>query len=1237
MLLYLISILLLCSCSFKQKEAGNETIPEFPPARLVELDSAEGYKIQTLTGEPIRPIRNSEGAELTTGESLPITGREIKAETVTPTAVILARKPARIPAHQNRHKIPENLTFKTYEFFDLREKSLPGQDPSSFVLLNSTGDTLPTGIPIPIEGRVVKGKQAPPMETREPGIKDNAIVDIKYLDVYHGLISSQVISLMEDRRGNIWLGFTGGGAGRYDGKQLTHFSGEAGLSESWITCMLEDSRGMLWFGSLGEGLIQYDGKTFTHFTEKEGMSNNTVQSLTEDSSGNLWIGTAGGGLSRYDGQNLIHYTIREGLASMRVRSLLEDQEGNLWVGTSRGLCMYNGKEFRHFTSTQSAEDYPVTALHEDREGHLWIGTSGGGAMMYNGDSLICFTQKEGLIHNNIETILEDKYGKLWFGTGGGGACMYSQNSFMHLSTEQGLSGNWIIAMLEDSSGNIWFGSVGDGVSIYNSQKFKHFTDNEGLSSRAIYSMLEDSQGNLWYGTMFGGVSKFDGNSYTHYTQKEGLAYHTVESLLEDKEGNLWFGLGAGGVCKFDGQTFTHFDERTGFTEHSVGSMLEDRNGMLWFGTYGGGVIKYNGLTFTHFTQKEGLSNNLVESLLEDDQGNLWIGTLGGGVSRFDGQNITHFSEKEGLSSNLIGSLMQDRQGRIWIGTMTGGICILSGNQLHIITETEGLSDNHIQSMVQDGSGKVWVGTDKGLDLIGSYKGSYPAVIRSFGVQDGLKGIHFLQNSVLLDDQNQLWWGTNKCLSMLDLDRYSWSQKTPVVRLNRIDINGAFVDYLSPEGTDMLDIRYREVSRFSNYPTDLKLPYNRNHLTFHFTAVDWSAPHKLKYSYRILGLDESWSLPSSDVKAEYRNLPAGTHSFEVKALGESNIWSDPLVFSFTITPPWWQSWWSRAGYGILTALLILGIVRWRTANLKKRQKELEHIVSERTIEISDKNEELQLQNQNLALQRDEIQNQKKAITDSIEYARRIQTATLPPDDLITRLIPDHFILYKPLQIVSGDFYWVKKVGEKVVVAVADCTGHGVPGAFMSMLGSALLNDIVSHAESLQAHLILNELRDQVIASLRQTGEADEARDGMDIGLCIIDWKNKELQFSGAHNPLFHIRNGELQEIKADRMPIGISSEARSSFTKHQIKLRENDLIYMFTDGYVDQLGGDKRKKFLKSRLKTILAEIWDKNLPEQQDILKQNLHSWMEPRGNSEARIDQIDDILVMGIRIDHAL
>jgi serine phosphatase RsbU (regulator of sigma subunit) len=266
----------------------------------------------------------------------------------------------------------------------------------------------------------------------------------------------------------------------------------------------------------------------------------------------------------------------------------------------------------------------------------------------------------------------------------------------------------------------------------------------------------------------------------------------------------------------------------------------------------------------------------------------------------------------------------------------------------------------------------------------------------------------------------------------------------------------------------------------------------------------------------------------------------------------------------------------------------------------------------------------LQEANQTLEK-KVKQRTREITDSIEYASRIQNALLPPEEELDALLPSYFILNKPRNIVSGDYYWVARKNEKIVVAVADCTGHGVPGAFMSILGMAYLNEILSKLEAIRASEILNQLRAQVIKSLHQTGRVNEAKDGMEIALCVVDFEKHVLQYSGAFRPLYLFRDNEFIELRGDPMPIGYYHEEKLFFQNQEMVFRKNDMIYMFSDGFVDQLGGPHRKTYKSKRFKQLLREIHQEPLSEQKKILESEYEVW---KSNNE----QIDDILIMGVR-----
>jgi len=257
---------------------------------------------------------------------------------------------------------------------------------------------------------------------------------------------------------------------------------------------------------------------------------------------------------------------------------------------------------------------------------------------------------------------------------------------------------------------------------------------------------------------------------------------------------------------------------------------------------------------------------------------------------------------------------------------------------------------------------------------------------------------------------------------------------------------------------------------------------------------------------------------------------------------------------------------------------------------------------------------------------EIKKQKKEILDNISYAKCIQKAVFPPDEFINEILPQHFILFKPKTIVGGDFYWMAQKNGKTFLAAADCTGHGVSGALLNMIGIVFLNEIISNNIIYNANEILSYLRKDIIKALRQTGKKYETHDGIDIALCILDSGKKTLQYSGANNPLYFIRNDELAEIKADRMPVGIHVRMNQKFTNHVIQLEKGDSIYLFSDGYPDQFGGPEGVKFRYKKFKQLLLSIHDKPMKKQKAILDKTMQEW---QGNFE----QIDDMLILGFRI----
>jgi len=303
--------------------------------------------------------------------------------------------------------------------------------------------------------------------------------------------------------------------------------------------------------------------------------------------------------------------------------------------------------------------------------------------------------------------------------------------------------------------------------------------------------------------------------------------------------------------------------------------------------------------------------------------------------------------------------------------------------------------------------------------------------------------------------------------------------------------------------------------------------------------------------------------------------------------------------------------------ILALILVSGLVYviYKNYRNKKKANQL----------LEEKNKVIAQQKEEAELQRDQIAYQKKHITDSIEYAQRIQRALLPSLELFTDRL-EHFVLYKPRDIVSGDFYWVNSLEDKHVIITADCTGHGVPGAFMSMLGVTMLNEIVNNKKILTPEKILIELRAMIVASLKQQHDENSSgvKDGMDMTVCVIDYKKNKLYYAGANNPLYHIRNGELTQYKADKMPVAVH-DVMEDFTLNEIDLKKGDTFYTFSDGYADQFGGPQQKKFLSKNFRTVLMEIQELSMYEQGVRLNEVFEEYRRD-------VEQVDDVLVIGVK-----
>lgn len=401
--------------------------------------------------------------------------------------------------------------------------------------------------------------------------------------------------------------------------------------------------------------------------------------------------------------------------------------------------------------------------------------------------------------------------------------------------------------------------------------------------------------------------------------------------------------------------------------------------------------------------------------------------------------------------------------------------------------------------------------------------------------------------------------------------------------------------------------------------DGSLPYKYNSISFSYAAPFFDHEMQIRYSYKLEGYDTAWSKWNYASVKDYTNLPEGNYTFMVKAQNVFEKESTIATWSFTIRPPWYRTIWAYSLYSLVFVGTLWGFVRFSARRLRKQKEKLELLVVQRTAEVVEQKHQLEKQ-------KVDLQEAYTGIQDSIQYSQRIQNAILPTSEEIKRLVPESFVLFFPRDIVSGDFYWFAEKNNLKFIACVDCTGHGVPGALMSMIGNTLLNQIIIEKNITAPDEILNHLHTGVRHALKQDVGGD-TRDGMDLSLIVIDENKSQLVYSGANRNLWIIRGGKLIETKANKFPIaGRQQEDERRFTAHPIALQKDDVIYMTTDGYADQFGGEKGKKFMVKQLTRLILEVHQKPMTEQRQILEQRFLAWKQNH-------EQVDDVLIIGIRV----
>lgn len=1036
-----------------------------------------------------------------------------------------------------------------------------------------------------------------------------------------------------------------------------HDYGKDRNPENW--CVVQDPRGVMYFGN-GNGVLEYDGRKWEFILVKPGSF---VTALATDSAGVIYAGTYG------DFGYLKPNTFGQ-LEYVSLLDKLSEEEayfGEVWR-------IFTTKETVYFQSYQNiviydiaTEEVEVVFPRDDFFGTFHTS-------FYVDGQFYARERDVGLI------TIEDGKTKLLKGTedfagfGVFGMHKLKDDSLLIVTQELGLW-KWkngamrqlpeandqnfveygVFGSIELSDGNFAVNTFTEGMKIMNADGkiLKTVDRSKGMRSNEVKSLFQDRDDNIW-AALGNGIAKINYHSpLSYFNEKSGIEGN-VQSMYRFKD-RLYVGTSFGlfvenievdrtrafkSITKLRTQVWD-FCEVNGvlYIASSDGIYKTDGSGnYLFLNSHNANVITqvvgtnyflvggHDGISaydanFNEIWKYEDMmisSYSGFLSVIKDPQfeNTYWFGTLNNGAfrvrfenGRFKGENYT---DADGLIDNKTTKPMVF-QGQSVFGTTQGVYSFIHEDDMGFDDTLKEYPDYYRGMFdgypIYDSSftAKMFAlaeATDRTWYSAEDKIGYYDLQKKEF-INRPFWGVDFGRiNEFYLEDNSILWIGCADGLIRYEENNKKSYHSGFSALIRKFTINGdstIFSGAFTDEKGQLLINQPEE--------NEIEIDFDFNDVYFSFSAPYFEDDHLPEYSFVLEGYGEEWSPWSEKTEANFTNLVEGDYCFKVRARNIYGTISEEASFKFKILPPWYRTTWAYFMYALVFILILFIGVRISSLRLKRKNQKLEEIVAERTKEIKQKNEVLQ--------------HQKQEIEDSINYAQRIQQAILPLEVEMKKWVPRSFVLFRPKDIVSGDFYWFMEKDNFLVFVCADCTGHGVPGAFMSMIGSDRLNNIVSENKIVNPGKILSELNKAIKKSLKQDGEKGSTRDGMDAAICTIDLERKVLLYAGANRPLWVIKNGELDEIKATKVAVAGFTDDEQIYEEHEFELNGDAKFYMSSDGYADQFGGDRGKKYKVKQMKEFIMSICGQPYEQQKSALETELIDWM---GDHE----QIDDVCVVG-------
>jgi ligand-binding sensor domain-containing protein/serine phosphatase RsbU (regulator of sigma subunit) len=1025
----------------------------------------------------------------------------------------------------------------------------------------------------------------------------------------------------------MWIG-TQEGLNRYDGYNIKVYKHEPdnrnSLSYSEVKCFLELKDNRIVIGTpVGLNFLDLTNDSIKHvlFNEKDNNAKeNYIHVVKPVDEKRLVVGTSNG-VALYDlvskKFDLLKFNTSAGEVIVKDAVVYGTK---VLLGTNKGLWELDLRSNRmtrvYFDDKMyMTEDIvPLESINRISlyAGKLYVGTNGSGVFKIDPADYQIITQKKFRAKNNDMNYIKDlviKQNSIYCATGYGFVSynILSDDTASYVKKPHdpnSLNDNIINSVYVDNGENIWLGTFLGGVNVAfkSTEKFRAPIKYRLNQFKNLFLTFQDKQGNVWLsGDLQLNMLPKNSNTFKNYNNIIGK--FDALSAYQENANIYWFGTYGDGIKRYDastGKITKYVTSQNGGTALSIvraGDYILVAcfgDGLLRIDPKKDEVILYGG--------SDGLENTNLTNVFVDNKNTIWALTDGGGVYNIEDfkktngkfKIIKHYlhslKEETSIPTDVVYSMNQDRHGNLWFGTASG-LSKFDGKSFRNFYEADGLANTFIYSLLQDSAGKFWMSTNKGITAFNPISGAKP-FFKNYNLKDGLTNTeHNIGAACASPLGNILFGGAN-----------GYNIFRPSLIKDNLHVPPVHVISYKRSGKDIA------IDSNLIYKKDLTLSWRENYFQLEVVALDFIDPNKNLFKYKLEGYDNDWSEPSNVRYISYTELPGGTYILKIKASNSDGVWNEnPYELRITIIPPFWKTTWFYILVVIIGTAGVVLFTQWRTRKIKEENKVLEHKVAERTRELAEKNRD---------------------ITSSIEYAKRIQEAILPSKDYIFSKLPRAFILYKPKDIVSGDFYWFGEKNGWKIFAVVDCTGHGVPGAFMSMIGHNLMHQIIQEKGVTDPGDILNALHKGVQESLRQGNNEINTNDGMDVSIVAINDSTNTRLWAGANRPLILItKDGEFDKLDGNKYPIGGSQfDIKREFTTRTIQLSKPGMAYLFSDGYADQFGGPNGKKYMVKRFHDLLMELHLKEMNTQRDLLNASFEEWRRDH-------EQIDDVLVVGVAL----